>query len=134
MLKIAVLAPMRESQRQHSNRGEARGLSQRAEAVARVLPQIVQPRFPARLAHVILDGGQAAQLDARGAHGGIAAQACLQVALDGCVEIGAEFLIEFVLDPLAVEERADSAEYTADHAKHQISPSDARMMREIAAV
>ena len=99
----------REGQRQDGDGGEARRASEGAHGVARIVPEIVETRFPAGGAHVILDGCGASELDSRGARRGVAAQAGLHVPLDRRIEIGAEFLVQVVLDAIAVEERADPA-------------------------
>jgi hypothetical protein len=109
-------------------------VSQGAHGVTHVLPEILYPGLPAGIANVVFERRHAADLDARRAHRSLAAQAGVHVAFDGLIEIGTQFLVQVLLGTISSKERADAAEHPTEKAGHQISPSEARMMRVMAAV
>ena len=123
-----------ERERQNRHRGEARRATQRPRGISHVLPRGFDDVLPADVTHMVFDRGSAAQLHPRGARGRLAAHARAHLVLDRHVE---ELLQ--ARRPVPVPAASGASSPTNPPAKrwrarHQSSPSDADMIRAIAAV
>ena len=122
-----------ERQRQQRGNCEARRAQQRAHAVSQVARECVEVRFPANVAHMILDRFGAAYLGPGSAQGRVMRQAVRDLGFDGGVQVRAQFLVELALDPASPDQGAKACNKSAAQL-HEGSPATAFRMRAIAKV
>src|SRR5262249_29090958 len=98
-----------------------------------VAPDAFQPGFPPDVADLILDGGEAADLDAGRAARLGPSHPGANLCLDRDIEVGAKLVVELLFDATTPKQGLQSGEQAADR-RHQKSPSDALRILPIAAV
>ena len=95
-----------------------------------VLQDTLESRFPPNIANGVLCRFKGADADARRSDGLIAAHAGCKILVDGSLEIGSQLVVQILFDLSSPKKRVQPRQQPT----HQISPSDARMIREMAAV
>ena len=122
-----------EGERRDCGRGEGGLLAQHTERKTYVLKHALDHRLPADVANAILHGLNAADLDAGGADGGVAAHAAGHFSFDRRLQVLPQFVVQVLFRAILLEQPAEPADDAAEDGHHN-SPNDALRILEIAAV